>query len=180
MKFKNLLLLFSIIGLHLIANAQENLVGKGTKMIMGLGSFSSLRTNYSSDNINTLSLSGSYDRFYKDNMFIGVNLSSFYQNAYNFYDGALALGPEIGYVFGNQNSKIFPLIVGGCGFEVSDPGTAVYNAGLNLSIGVGVIIPIQKNLGLIIQGKYDNLKFLGSDSKTNTISLNFGFLGLLF
>lgn len=180
MKIRNLLLLLSIIGLHLIGNAQENLVGKGTKMIMGLASFSSTGASYSSNRLSSVTLSGSYDRFYKDHMFLGVNVSGLYNNMNSNNNGAIALGPEIGYVFGNQDSKLFPYMVGGCGIEVLNPGYAIYKGGVNLSMGLGVIIPIQKNFGFVIQGKYENLKYFDSDSNINAISLNFGFLGLLF
>jgi len=180
MKIKNLLLLLSIIGLHLIGNAQENVIRKGTKMITGLGSFSSTGSGSNSNRLSSGTLSGSYDSFYKDHMFIGVNLSGLYQNMNSYNFATVALGPEIGYVFGNQDSKVFPYIVGGCGIEVSDSGNTIYADGINLSLGLGVIIPIQKNFGFVIQGKYDNLKNINSDSNSNAISLNFGFIGLLF
>jgi len=186
MKIRNLFLLFSIIGLHAVAIGQGNTVGKGTRMIMGLGNFSSVGDNHGSDRINTLSMSISSDRFYKDNLFVGVGLSALYQSEYTSSSsaGAFAVAPEMGYAFGSQDSKAFPFIVGGCGLELSsssDNGYSNgYSCGLNLSFGLGVLVPIQKNFGLVVESKYNNLKYLSSAPGVNTISLNFGFVGLLF
>jgi len=185
MKIKSLVLLCSLIGLPLIANGQENnepenIVGKGSKMIMGLADFSSISYNSSSDRTNSFSLSTSYDRFYKDNMFIGVGLSGAYQNTNNINSTALAFGPEIGYALGNQKSKVLPFIDGGCSLSVLKFNSSdSYNLGLDLSAGLGVLIPIQKHLGLAIEGKYNNLNYYDLGLKVTGFSLNIGFIGFL-
>jgi hypothetical protein len=182
MKIRNLILICSLAGISLTVQGQENVVGKGTTMIMGLGSFSSQKYNSSSSRISALAISTSCDYFYKNNVFLGGGFSLGYQGVSGYNSTALAVGPELGFAFGNENSNVYPYIDAGCHFDYTSVShsyiTSTYGAGV--SAGLGLLIPLQKHVGLAIEAKYNTLKFFDSDNKQNTLSLNFGFVGLLF
>jgi len=198
MRIRNLVLLFILIGLHGIVKGQDGIangqegIGRGTKMILGLGSFSSSVSSEvntwdsnATNHLNSLSLSVSYDRFSTDHLFVGVGLSGMYQSTGSAKTGIYAIAPEVGYAFGNHDSTVHPYIVGGCGVELINTGDDIdydntFGCGLSWSIGMGLIIPLQKNFGLVIESKYNNMNYLSSEPAMNTFSINFGFEGLLF
>ena len=180
MRIRTLILLIGILGIQLVAFGQDDLLGKGTRMIRGLASFSSIGTDNTTERAFTSLLDFSYDRFYKDHMYLGYNMSGQYENTSSINSCLLAVGPEIGYVFWTKKSQVFPFIEGGCSMAADIIGNGYIHGGYDLEAGLGVIIPIKKNFGMVIEGNYNSLKFIEVDSKVNGISLSFGFVGLLF
>jgi hypothetical protein len=183
MKIRNLILICSLAGMNLAVHGQEDVVVKGTKMITGLCNFSSQGYNGSSTRLSTLNLSTSFDRFYYDNLFLGWGFSIGYQGVTGNNSSELAIGPDLGYAFGNENSKLYPFIAAGCHINYTSYSSSNSNyttTGAGVSVGLGLLIPVKKHLGLIIEGKYDNLQCFDLDLKQNTLSLNFGIVGLLF
>ncbi|MDD4972197.1 MAG: outer membrane beta-barrel protein [Paludibacter sp.] len=191
MKLKKVILICSIIGLHVVAYGQELTIGKGTSMISGKASFSN--TGYSSANatgstsFTELTLSPSGDYFIVDHLFVGAGLSYLGTNTNGFKTTKLGIGPEIGYAFGNQDSKLFPYINAGWNYlkstmDFSYFGTnATNNSSANgISFGIGVIVPVKTHIGLVLEGKYNNFNYSNSNEIDNVISVNFGIVGLLF
>ena len=93
-----------------------------------------------------------------------------------------AIGPEIGYALGSQNSTSFQYVNVGWNYQKNSLN---YNgnssvSGSGLSVGLGLIIPLKSHFGFVVEGKYKTLNYSVSDFKNNTISLNLGFVGLLF
>ena len=184
MKLKSLLLICCIVGLHVVANGQGFAIGKGASMIMGTASFSSSSTGTGSEETHTLSFSPSMDYFIFNHFFIGGGLGYSSTTTMGSNVTNIAIGPEIGYATGNQDSRAYPFVNLGWNYLNSKIDASQFGpnglSGSDISLGVGMIIPLKSHFGIVLQGKYDIVNYSGYDVKTNTISLNFGLVGLLF
>jgi hypothetical protein len=187
MKLKQILLSCCIIGIPVIANGQGFAIGKGASMITGLASFSSrgsATVNSSSESVTTITFSPSMDYFLFNHFFVGGGLSYSSQTQNGSNIAGMAIGPEIGYAFGKQDSKVFPYLNAGWNYlssKIDEPYYSSSNlSGSDLSFGFGFIIPVKSHFGLVLQGKYDTINYSGSSQSVNVISLNFGVVGLLF
>lgn len=187
MKFKKVALICSIIGLHVVANGQESAVGKGAFMISGMASFSSTGYSSGSNHKTELTLSPSGDYFIMDHLFVGTGLSYSDSRIDGYKSTLLGIGPQIGYAFGNKDSKLFPYVNAGWNYlnnkmEVSilgSDGSTNFSSN-GISLGIGVIVPVKKYIGLVFEGKYNRFNYSDSSESENKISINFGVVGLLF
>jgi hypothetical protein len=188
MKLKQIVLGCCIVGFPLITNGQGFAIGKGASMITGLASFSS--TSYGSvsgsesESLTVVTFTPSIDYFLFNHFFVGGGLGYSSQNPNGTNMTVLAIGPEIGYAFGHQDSKVFPYLNAGWNYisNIVDESAfgKISSNGSGLSFGFGAIIPVKSHLGLVLEGKYNTINYSGSSQSVNVISLNFGVVGLLF
>ena len=157
-------------------------------MITGLASFSSTKSGTGlgseSENFTALTFSPSMDYFLFNHFFVGGGLSYSSQTLSGSNVTGMSIGPEIGYAFGKQDSKVFPYLNAGWNYLNSKVDESYYGSpslgGSDLSFGFGFIFPVKSHFGLVLQGKYDTINYSGSSQSVNVISLNFGVVGLLF
>jgi len=183
MKLKKVVLICSIIALHVVANGQGLAIGKGASMITGLASFTSTGSGSGSVRTNVLTISPSMDYFILNHFFVGGGFSYSNQSMISSTITQLGIGPEIGYAFGNQDSKAFPYINAGWNYISTNfnPSNGASSAnGSGVSVGLGMIIPIKSHIGFVVEGKYNTFSFSEFNESENIISLNIGIVGLLF
>jgi outer membrane protein W len=192
MKLKNLLLICTILGLHVVAKGQGFAIGKGASMITGLASFSSSGSDNVSDSplgsmsqtVTALSFTPSIDYFIFNNFFVGGDLGYSNQNSSISKITELAIGPEIGYAFGHEDSKVFPYLNAGwnyINYKINETSISISSlSGSGVSFGFGVIVPVKSHIGLVLEGKYNIINYTESSQSVNVFSLNFGLVGLLF
>jgi len=184
MKLKQFVLVCCIVGIPVIANGQGFAIGKGASMITGLTSFSSTSSGSGSGSVTSITLSPSMDYFLFDHFFVGGGIGYSSQNSNGSNVTGFTIGPEIGYAFGKQDSKVYPFLNVGWNYLNNTVNASYYDnsnlTGSDLSFGFGFIIPVKSHFGLVLQGKYDTINYSGSTENVNVISLNFGVVGLLF
>ena len=192
MKLKQFVLGCCIVGIPVIANGQGFAIGKGASMITGLASFSSTgsdkvagsESGSMSETVTTLTLTPSMDYFLFNNFFVGGGLGYSNQNSDVSNITELAIGPEIGYAFGNKDSKVFPYVNAGWNYISNKINQSSYSitslSGSGVFFGFGAIFPVKSHIGLVLEGKYNTINYSGSTQNVNIFSLNFGVVGLLF
>jgi hypothetical protein len=129
-----------------------------------------------------ISLIPSVDYFPVRNLFIGgvLQYSGSKEGDSNIY--SFGIGPDIGYVFANPESKILPLISVGylyskTNYDVIDmyfPSTSASE----FMFGAGVIVPVQKHIGVTFGAVYHQQKI--KTQSGNVFALTLGIDGLLY
>lgn len=167
---------FIIVSLFVLNNlfGQEYVSDKGAMMISGAASFSSSGGRLYEDNnhkrMTNLSIIPSVDYFLLRNLFIGGTI----QYLTNMSTSNIGVGPNIGYVAGKPESKVFPFISTGLLYSWGSYGysTSEY------FIGVGVIVPVQKHIGITFGATYNSNKM--NNTPGNIFALTVGLNGLLY
>jgi hypothetical protein len=195
MNFKNILFVCCFAGLSSMIFGQEYAIDKKATMLSLMGSYTSsggkLFEDASNNNVQTFTLTPSFNHFVSKNFFIGGGLETSNQTQGGSSVKSFGFGPLIGYAFGKSNSTAFPYIDLGLRYYsiTSDGGygynTSVSAAGTDLFFDFGVIFPIKDHVGLTFEGGDQSLKLKMSDytnvTKTgNIFSFSMGFVGLLF
>lgn len=191
-------------------SAQGYATSKGAVILSGIAGFTSSGGEfYQGINNKTgtrLMLSPSIDYFILQNFFLSVDAEYAYTYNSQVKVNSIEIGPGIGYVFGKAESKILPFLSTGFLFNtqknnyVSTPYDG-YNSDNNIDnpygytidnsnttsttffIDTGVIIMVQKHIGLTIGATFHNQKYKfpdGYSKSGNTIALTLGINGLLY
>jgi len=170
--------------LSIKVHGQGFAIGRGATMITGLASFTSTGYSSGSDHTSVLTITPSINYFILDHFFIGGGFSYSNQSLNSGNITGLAIGPEIGYAFGKQDSKAFPYINAGWNFQSTKFDQSFYgltdNNGSGVCFGLGMIIPLRSHVGFVLEGKYNKLNYSELNESVDVISLNFGIVGLLF
>jgi hypothetical protein len=160
-------------------------------MISGTMSLSKLNgelyEDYSGNNTTIILLSSSTNYFVKQGLFLGLGLNYASQVVGPESSKSMGIGPNVGYAFGNIDSKIYPYILGGVRYnkinQKSNPNSGTSSSdiellGYNFIGGLGLIFKINKNLGLVTEidiSKYNIDSYDGLN-----LSFSAGFVGFIF
>ncbi len=192
MKTKIMLLSIWFIGLCLTVSAQQYAIDKNATIISGLGSFMSqggdLFEDTDGNKAKTVTFTPTINHFITKNFFIGGGIGFSTESQGDYKSNAIGLGPQIGYAFGNPQSKAIPYLDLGIRYYKMnyDYGfTDDYQiSGSDIALGFGVIVPIKTHIGLIFEGGYHMLDLKDKDSDDtisgNIFSIAVGIAGLLF
>jgi hypothetical protein len=173
-------LFFIVVSLFLFNNlfAQEYASDKGAMIINGSASFSSMGGQLYEDSghkrTTNLSLIPSVDYFLLRNLFVGGTLEYTSRNQSGATSYTAGVGPDIGYVAGKPESKVFPFITTGL-LYLWGPGGYSTN---EYFIGVGVIVPVQKHIGITFGATYHSEKI--NNTPGDIFAMTVGLNGLLY
>ncbi len=197
MKLNRILLLICIAILTQSAYCQNFALDKGAFFVSGMGSFTNqggdLFEDSGDNRLTTVSLIPSTNYFITKNFFIGAGLEFASQSQDDKSISTIGIGPQIGYAIGNENSTAYPYLNAGIRYYRMDMEYGGYDflgnnelaiSGIDTFLGVGVLVPIKKHFGFVIEGSYHvtSLKENGTSESLlgNTFSFSFGFVGFIF
>lgn len=204
---KTYLLIITLLFAANTLSAQKYASGKGAFIITGAACFTNTKEHenntdaytgnvgfgkynpydYSIDkNVTSVLLNPSIDYFITRNIFIGSAFQYSGEKEYDINTSNMGIGPEFGIIFAKPESIMLPFISTGYLFmnhriKYSD-ASHENNSGSEYFISCGVIVPVQKHIGVTISGVYQNLKYkLPTHSISgNIIALSLGLSGLLY
>ena len=128
-----------------------------------------------------LVLSPGFDFFMFKNVFLGgeLNFSATYLG--DSHSSSIGIGPRIGYAYGREHSVIIPYAqVGFLYMTSSYNGSWGESSETNFLGGVGLIVPVKKHIGLMLEGRYDLTRNVETERTGNIFSINIGIAGLIF
>jgi hypothetical protein len=178
---KKLLFTFLLAFVFTMGWSQEYATDKGAKFFGLSGSFSSQSGDLYGDGYTTLNINPSLNYLVAKNFFIGGSLEFMHQSQGGISASAIGIGPQLGVFFTNQESKVFPYLSTGIKYySISGSGTSI--SGTNISLGVGMVIPVQKHIGITFDCSYhiQNLKTSGVSVSGNILTIGVGILGFIF
>ena len=191
MKTRLSLTVLFILFLLNVGFTQEYAVDKGATMIAGSVSFSSsggeLFEDYDGNSDNVFSLSPTINYFVGKNFFIGGGLEFSTETQGDYKSNSIGVGPQIGYAFGNQESKVFPFVDLGLryyGMSVDYGSGNSEGSGRDIFLGAGMIFPVRSHLGLTFEAGYHMLNIKEKDYDENysgnVLGISIGIVGLLY
>ena len=152
---KAILAILCVIWLVVGASAQDFAVDKKACIFDGSISFSSSGGDLYEDadgNTQTdFSEAGTFNYFVAKNIFVGAGLGIQSFGWGDYSSSAVVIGPQVGYAFGKKESKVFPY--GAVGFRylsssADDGVNKLTITGTDISLEVGVIIPVKEHIGV--------------------------------
>jgi hypothetical protein len=170
--------------------SQEYATDKGAKFFGLSGSFSSQSGDLYEDNdgngLTSINLNPSFNYLVAKNFFIGGGLEFLNQKQGDYSQSTIGIGPQIGVFFANQESKVFPYL--SLGFKYYSmsmgfgSGSDASLSGTNISLGAGMVIPVQEHIGITFDCSYNiqNLKTSGVSVSGNILTIGVGILGFIF
>ena len=193
MFIRNLLITGFITIFNCMLSGQEYAVDKNAVFLNFAGSYSNqsgIFVKMNSDDAATSSMfSTSINYFAVQNFFVGLGFEISDQSRKNYSSKSFAIGPQMGYMIGHESSAIYPFFDMGVRYESMsyDDNTMSESkaSGVELFIGAGTLIPVQKHIGFVFFGEYHmyNLKDKEEDDNElimgEIIVLGIGIVGLL-
>ena len=184
---KIILISLVVLLFHSFAFSQDFAVDKGSILFAGMATFSTsggdLYENADGDRLMNMSIEPSVSYFVIQN--VGVGLKASYNSASqgDYSSTALGAGPSLAYFLGDAESNMFPYL--GAGFLYLTATEDDYTlSGTNIAINVGVLVPVRKNLGIMIDAGYHmmSLKHENWDEAEsgNIIMVGIGIAGILY
>jgi hypothetical protein len=156
--------LFVVLVLCLVvgtAFSQDFAVDKKAWIISGTVEFSSssgdLYENSDGDALTEIAFVPAADYFVAPNIFVGGMISYVSWSQGDASVSTMGIGPEVGYAFGNADSKVFPFAKAGFQYlSVSyDYGSGTDKVtGSDITITLGVILPVMQHIGITPQLSY--------------------------
>ncbi len=191
MKTKFSLSVFLILFITSAAFAQEFAVDKGATWLAGTVSFSSsggeLFEDYDGNSDNVFNLSPTINYFIGKNFFIGGGLEFSNEKQGDYNSNSIGVGPQIGYAFGTQDSKVFPFVDLGLryyGMSIDYGSGSSEGTGRDIFLGAGVVVPLRAHLGLTFEAGYHMLNVKEKDYDENysgnILGIGIGIAGLLY
>ncbi len=186
--------LFVVLVLCLVVGtsfSQDFAVDKKAWIISGAVEFSSssgdLYENADGDAVTEIGFVPAADYFVMPNIFVGGMISYVSMAQGDVSISTMGIGPEVGYAFGNADSKVFPFAKAGFlyvseSFDWGDDTDKV--TGSDITITLGVILPVKQHIGIIPQLSYhiQSMKgdWDGAESEDGSIiRLGVGIAGLV-
>jgi hypothetical protein len=173
------------------AFSQDFAVDKKAWIISGAVEFSSssgdLYENSDGDAITEIAFGPAADYFVAPNIFVGGMISYVSWSRGDVSTSAIGIGPEVGYAFGNGVVNVFPFAKAGFLYlsESVDWGDDTDKVtGSDITITLGVILPVKQHIGIIPQLSYhiQTMKgdWEGAESEDGTIiRVGVGIAGLV-
>lgn len=195
MKTKFLFYIMFFVVVSSTLTAQQSATDRKATIISGSVSFSNQIGDLFSESKNLIrvSFAPNVNRFVLKNLFIGGGLEFLYNQQYNFNSNAIAIGPQIGYTFGNSNGPVLPYVDLGIRYYNMKQvyfSSGVYKlSGSQIEFGFGAIVPLKTHIGLIFQGGYQIVELKRKEFDYNTsgrffsgriFSIGIGIAGLIF
>lgn len=184
-KFLFCIMVFAVVSSTL--TAQQFATDRKATIISGSVSFSNqmgdLFNERPEKTLIRVSFAPNVNRFVLKNFFIGGGLEFLYNQQFNFNSTAIAIGPQIGYTFGNSNRPVLPYV--DLGIRYYNMKTQVYKlSGSQIEFGFGAIVPLKTHFGLIFQGGYQIVELKRKEFDNNIsgriFSIGIGIAGLIF
>lgn len=184
--------LLFILSLNTVVSAQEFATDKKAIIIAGSASFTSAGGDFFEDSdgnkANSFTFSPNVDYFISKNFFIGGTLDFATQTQGDFTTDGFGVGPEVGYTFGSAESKAIPYLEAGVLYyqlnSDFDSGDDIRSVGSNITLGFGVIVPVEEHIGVTFGAGYNMLSLKDQDSGDRytgrLFSVSVGIAGLLF
>ena len=191
MKSKVILSIICLSIFYNVANSQEFFTEQGSRLISGTVSMSSwggdLFEDYDGNRSNQITIASGYNYFIMNNLFVGGTLAYNGSMQGDSKDNEIAVGPQIGYMYGDANSTVYPFIVTGIHYQYSAikySSNDYKTSGTDVIWGIGLVLPIKTHVGFTIEADYHmmNIKQKESDQSYsgNTFLISIGIAGLLF
>lgn len=174
------------------AFSQDFAVDKKAWIISGTVEFSSssgdLYENADGDAVTEIGFMPAADYFVMPNIFVGGMISYVSMSQGDVSVSSMGIGPEVGYAFGNADSKVFPFAK--AGFQYLSM-SADYGSGndfdatqTDIIISLGVILPVKEHIGISPELSYHIQSYdpdvEGADTiDGNVIRLGVGIAGLV-
>ncbi len=190
MKSKYLLIIACLMVLSNFAFSQEFAADKGAVLFAGTGSFISSGDDLFEDGdgnrATTFSLTPTFNYFVAKNIFVGGGMEFISSTQGDWGNNSFGIGPQIGYMFGNQESTVFPYIDAGLRlqsmkykYKSLDDEKAT---GTDIFFSAGMIVPLKSHIGLVFEAGYHvmNLKQKETKHPGNIFAISIGIAGLLF
>lgn len=192
------------------ANGQSFTTDKNSWIVSGAMSFSKQSGELYEDKEGKPTLlavlSNSTNYFIVKGLFSGIGINYSYQKTGDYFIKSFGIGPNIGYMYGNKESILYPFVSIGMRFTNSssnqpptsylwsgplqnfDPYYASESdfSGKSYLGSTGMIIPIRKNIGISLEITYslnylsDNKRDYENETKGNILSFSVGIAGLIF
>lgn len=167
--------------------SQEYAIDKNSIMFSGTGSFSSFGGDFYEVNDNnrltSITFSPSINYFIMEGIFLGGGLGYSRLSQGDESISSVSIGPNLGYAFGNSQSKLYPYLASGFRYNSNSVGDDSIS-GTTISVGCGLIILGSKNVGIVIEATYNIIDLKKKDANEsvsgNIFSLGFGVAGFLF
>ncbi len=194
MKHKTLLISFIICSFILFGQyslGQEQSVSqklpndKGRVLMSLAGSFQSAGGDYfskggGSQTSYSLALSENY--FFKKHLFLGGNVSIGKQKTSVSNGSITEIGPQVGYLFGNNLQRAYPFISIGVNYRIEKVSSIIGKAnGISPRIAMGILFTISQGMAISMEVslmhyimKYNSTSYTG-----HTINFGIGFVGIL-
>lgn len=191
MKTRLSFLILLLIVVNTYSFAQEYAVDKGATWLSGTVSFSSsggeLFEDYDGNNSSVFNLAPSINYFVGKNFFMGGGLDFSLEKQGDYQSNSIGVGPQIGYAFGNQDSRAYPYLDLGLryyGMSVDYGSGNSEGTGTDIFFGAGINVPLRPHLGLTFEAGYHmlNIKEKEYDDtySGNIFAIGIGIVGLLF
>ena len=192
MKIRTLLFSIFLLGLASEISAQQFAVDQNAIMISGTGSFMTqggdIFVDSGGNEQRIFSLTSEVNYFIARHLFIGGAIDFSRNSQGDYKSSGIGIGPRIGIAMGGLKDNVYPYISFGMKYYEMNAnygsGSDVRYSGSDMAFGVGVIVPLKPNIGLVFEGGYSILDLKNSDSgkkfQGNILSVGIGIAGLIY
>ncbi|MBN1822301.1 MAG: hypothetical protein JXR31_13360 [Prolixibacteraceae bacterium] len=190
MKIKNLLFTLCFLTIAVVTNGQTFAIDQGAIWVGGMASFTSSGGDlfeYDGDRASTITLAPTVNYFIVPNIFIGGSLEVSNSKQGDYKDTGFGIGPQVGYVIGNESSTSFPFIDAGAKLHTSKSEYGSYDSktsGTDIFVGAGIVLPVAGHIGFTVEAAYHMMKLKEKDADDsysgNIFSIGIGITGLLY
>jgi outer membrane protein W len=172
---------------HSFAFSQDFAVDKGSILFAGMASFSTsggdLYENADGDRAMNITLEPSVNYFVIQNVGVGLKAQYSRDSQGDYTSSTLGIGPNLAYFLGDAESNMFPYL--GAGFHYITNSVDDYTiSGTDIAIIAGVLAPVKKNLGIMINASYHMMSLKHEDwdeaESGNIIMVGIGIAGMLY
>jgi outer membrane protein W len=172
---------------HSFAFSQDFAVDKGSILFAGTASFSTsggdLFENADEDRMMSMSIEPSVSYFVIQNVGVGLRASYSRDSQGDYSSSAMGVGPSLAYFLGDAESNMFPFL--GAGFLYLSTTDDDYTlSGTDIAVVAGVLVPVKKNLGIMIDAGYHMMSLKHEDwdeaESGNMIMVGIGIAGILY
>ena len=167
--------------------SQEFALDKGSLLITGTGSFSTSGGDLykSADNkrLNSIAVIPSVNYFIYPNVFAGLGFAYDRTSQGDASATTIGVGPRVGYVNGDKDSKVLPFFDWGVDYNSSKIDDQTIS-GLSVVIGGGVIVLGSENMGLVVEATWNVAEMKAKDADSpetgNAVTIGIGIAGFIF